>query len=177
MIKKCVTCDKLFSVPRSHIRKTLNSGTHCSNQCRRKRMIKKCIYCLSLFEVRFSETRIKYCSRKCYYQDKRVTKKHYLERTRLKQRNRIARIHNASGDFSLEYFKWLIRQLDGVCVMCNKKFLLSTLTIDHAIPITKGGKHDNANVQPLCKICNARKGNRATFYDPRVEKLYNSYIL
>ena len=36
------------------------------------------------------------------------------------------------------------------------------LEMDHIIPVSKGGRHDPENVQPLCKSCNCRKGNRTT---------------
>ncbi|MFA5376392.1 MAG: HNH endonuclease [Dehalococcoidia bacterium] len=44
------------------------------------------------------------------------------------------------------------------CVYCGKK--LKNLTMDHVIPISKGGGHTKENVVPACKSCNSRKRDR-----------------
>lgn len=171
--RKCIVCKKRFYTYLAAIKKTTNSGSHCSNDCRRKRIINKCQYCYDNFEVRVSEARLKFCSRNCYYQGRRVSRDHYLERTKVKRRNRVARIYEAMGDFSIDYFNWLCKQLKNECVLCKKRF--SKLTIDHMTALTKGGKHDNSNIQPLCGSCNAKKGNHFNFSDPRVKELYAIY--
>lgn len=43
----------------------------------------------------------------------------------------------------------------GKCVLCGVTD--KPLTIDHIIPISKGGTNDTRNLQPLCRSCNARK--------------------
>jgi 5-methylcytosine-specific restriction endonuclease McrA len=34
------------------------------------------------------------------------------------------------------------------------------LTMDHLIPLSKGGHHVKGNIVPACRSCNAKKGNR-----------------
>ena len=46
----------------------------------------------------------------------------------------------------------------GVCYHCEKKFKSSELTMDHLIPIARGGKSDKKNCVPSCKECNSKKG-------------------
>lgn len=53
---------------------------------------------------------------------------------------------------------WKNRVARGICHYCNKKFLPSELTMDHLIPIIRGGKSSRGNVVPACKECNSRKG-------------------
>lgn len=43
------------------------------------------------------------------------------------------------------------------CVECGAG---ENLSIDHIVPITKGGTSDLSNLQTMCVPCNARKGNR-----------------
>jgi hypothetical protein len=40
------------------------------------------------------------------------------------------------------------------------------LSIDHIIPVTKGGNSTDDNLQVLCLGCNARKGNRILMHEP-----------
>lgn len=46
----------------------------------------------------------------------------------------------------------------GICYHCEKKFKAEELTMDHLIPIARGGKSDKKNCVPSCKDCNTKKG-------------------
>ena len=43
------------------------------------------------------------------------------------------------------------------CVTCSAERFL---TIDHIVPVSKGGTDDEGNLQTLCSICNSKKGAR-----------------
>ncbi len=45
----------------------------------------------------------------------------------------------------------------GICHYCGKKFKSSELTMDHVLPISRGGKSTKGNIVPCCKDCNNRK--------------------
>lgn len=49
---------------------------------------------------------------------------------------------------------------DGICGICGNPLDISEFTMDHIIPISKGGGHLYANVHSAHKICNIRRGNR-----------------
>ena len=70
-----------------------------------------------------------------------------------------ARIRNAEKDGTVteRSLGILLDTWTGVCPRCNKE---AAPTIDHIVPITKGGKHSIDNLQLMCGPCNASKGNR-----------------
>lgn len=50
---------------------------------------------------------------------------------------------------------------DGfACTYCGNE---NTLTIDHILPVSRGGKSNFENCVAACKECNARKNNRTPF--------------
>jgi 5-methylcytosine-specific restriction endonuclease McrA len=44
------------------------------------------------------------------------------------------------------------------CVYCGEK---KHLTMDHIIPVSKGGFHIKGNIVPACRSCNSRKNNKS----------------
>jgi len=52
---------------------------------------------------------------------------------------------------------WLTRIQTGVCYYCNKEVGRANLTMDHIVPLSRGGKSRKGNIVPACKECNNRK--------------------
>jgi 5-methylcytosine-specific restriction endonuclease McrA len=52
---------------------------------------------------------------------------------------------------------WKRRCSAGVCHYCGGKVAPRELTMDHIVPIARGGKSTKGNVAPSCKGCNNRK--------------------
>lgn len=52
---------------------------------------------------------------------------------------------------------WKRKRSTGICYYCGRKFKPSELTMDHLIPITRGGKSVQGNLVPACKDCNNNK--------------------
>ena len=55
----------------------------------------------------------------------------------------------------------LVSLQGGVCVYCDQPFTDERPpTIDHVIPISRGGMNDDSNVVAACRSCNSSKGSR-----------------
>jgi 5-methylcytosine-specific restriction enzyme A len=52
---------------------------------------------------------------------------------------------------------WKRRCSTGQCYYCGKKVSPRSLTMDHIVPIIRGGKSAKGNVVPACKECNTKK--------------------
>jgi 5-methylcytosine-specific restriction endonuclease McrA len=52
---------------------------------------------------------------------------------------------------------WQTRLAQGKCHWCGGRFPAEELTMDHVIPLARGGKASRGNVVPACKECNSRK--------------------
>ncbi len=52
---------------------------------------------------------------------------------------------------------WLRRLNEGICYYCMRKVGRQQLTMDHVVPLSRGGKSKKGNVVPACKECNNKK--------------------
>ena len=52
---------------------------------------------------------------------------------------------------------WKRKCSEGRCYYCNKKLRPKELTMDHIVPIIRGGKSTKGNMVPSCKECNIKK--------------------
>jgi 5-methylcytosine-specific restriction endonuclease McrA len=52
---------------------------------------------------------------------------------------------------------WQNRLARGICHYCGGTFSPDELTMDHLVPVTRGGKSTPGNVVPACRGCNSRK--------------------
>lgn len=48
---------------------------------------------------------------------------------------------------------------EGVCYYCEQRFPAKTLTMDHIVPIARGGRSTKSNLVACCKECNTSKKN------------------
>ena len=52
---------------------------------------------------------------------------------------------------------WKNKVAEGACHYCGGRFDPADLTLDHIVPIARGGKSTKGNVVPSCKQCNSTK--------------------
>ena len=52
---------------------------------------------------------------------------------------------------------WQQKLAAGKCHYCGQSFSPEELTMDHVIPVVRGGKSTRGNVVPACAACNATK--------------------
>lgn len=128
-----------------------------------------CECCGELFYEQSFRKR-KYCSTECY---KKVANATSLDK-------RLRRITRALVDKDIS-LKKLFTKYDGVCALCGKKCNYNDCvtmedgtfvahgeypSIDHVVPLSKGGKHEWNNVQLAHLSCNSRKYNH-TYPSPK----------
>ena len=53
---------------------------------------------------------------------------------------------------------WWQRKIDrGICYYCGKPTKPADLTMDHIVPLARGGRSSKTNLVPACKDCNNKK--------------------
>ncbi len=52
---------------------------------------------------------------------------------------------------------WQQKVQEGICHYCGGKFKPEELTMDHIVPISRGGKSTKGNTVAACKTCNTNK--------------------
>ena len=63
------------------------------------------------------------------------------------------------------YWEWLLKELGNECQICHRVFSLIDLHVDHCRPLSRGGKNEWDNIQPVCRSCNSRKNARTFMSD------------
>ncbi len=52
---------------------------------------------------------------------------------------------------------WKRKRSSGICHYCKNSFTPKDITMDHVIPLSRGGKSQKFNLVPCCKECNTKK--------------------
>lgn len=118
----------------------------------------------------------KHCSRSCIEKERalsperiayiRANQKRSSAKMREWRRDNPARVSNhrvarrnreAAGALSESDWARALRAAQGRCAYCGCQ---TALTMDHVVPLSRGGTHTIGNVVPACGPCNYRKGRR-----------------
>jgi 5-methylcytosine-specific restriction endonuclease McrA len=105
---------------------------------------------------------------------KRQRDKSYCARPDVKERRseinaehkhvRRARENGNGGRFSAAQWRALKTMFANRCLRCGRSEPEIKLTPDHIVPLSKGGRNDIDNIQPLCLTCNMSKGTTTIDY-------------
>lgn len=123
--------------------------------------INECKECGCLF---LDNNSSKYCSSKC--RSRNIQRRHDKKRLERAKQNGLV-------DSSITLLK-LIKRDNGICYICGNKVNLEDYitkdnnvicgnyypSIDHIIPLSKGGTHSWSNIKLAHRICNSLKGDR-----------------
>lgn len=81
------------------------------------------------------------------------------EIARHNRRKRKARVRSAPiNDLTQDQWLDILNRFNGLCAYCGS--CPDNITMDHDIPISRGGSHTASNVVPACLKCNSSKGAR-----------------
>lgn len=65
---------------------------------------------------------------------------------------------------------WKRRCASGVCHYCGRQVGAKALTMDHLVPLIRGGRSNKGNLVPACKECNNQKKHKLAFeFEAEVE--------
>jgi 5-methylcytosine-specific restriction endonuclease McrA len=170
-LKNCKRCGVAFFARNK-------SATMCSQQCsdvhdkernrirswvtnRRKlkqnAKVRECWTCGVVFTaITRPDANLKCCSEKCYKKAERNYRKH-VRRERMSLPDGVYR-----GNVSLKH---VFKKYRGICQLCGckcemtKTYSPNQATVDHIVPLAKGGLHTQENVQLACQECNSDKSD------------------
>lgn len=67
--------------------------------------------------------------------------------------------HGVSGRRRKEAVRRLSKQYRWKCSYCGRDLYPQTATVDHVVPLSKGGTNDYENLRLSCARCNRDKGS------------------
>ncbi len=170
--KRCTKCGKRKTCSSFHVYRRASDGLqfHCK-ACRSKSMAvlykkqTKRILQRNRDYIRKNRSKVARYKR-AYYEAHRENYNRNLRAWRTKnwqhhyinhQAKRQALIRGATvSDFTLEDWIELLEACGYVCTYCGST---AKLTMDHVVPLSKGGNHTKGNIAPACQPCNSRKND------------------
>jgi len=79
-------------------------------------------------------------------------------------RRRERQIRGVTGNFTWDEWEETKAKFNHTCPSCGKSEPEIKLTVDHIVPLSKGGTNYIDNIQPLCGRCNSSKFNKVVIF-------------
>lgn len=92
---------------------------------------------------------------------RRLYRAAHQDQLKAHRQKRRAMLRGSNGSYTAGQWESLCAQHGHRCLCCKE---LKPLTVDHVIPLAKGGSNDISNLQPLCSPCNLSKGTKIIDY-------------
>ncbi len=79
--------------------------------------------------------------------------------------------------YSYEEKLKILEKTNGVCAHCGRKLENSSeMTVEHIMPLSKGGKDEEFNLIALCNDCNSKKSNDVYYVNEYYSYISSKYI-
>lgn len=154
--RTCAVCGTVFDPGRS-------DNNHCTLACRRaanaayqaalrvpKRYMVECAECGETFEACVSTAYL--CGQRCR------RNRHFRLNPGAKRQAEARRAGwRSTGRITARDWERTLRRYASRCAYCGAS---GKMTMDHVVPLSRGGTHTIGNVLPVCGPCNFRKGTR-----------------
>jgi 5-methylcytosine-specific restriction endonuclease McrA len=168
-LKVCGLCKQTFQPTNGKQKYCGTSKTGCSVKATRQRTHLWHLVNREYEKVWHREHYAKNADR--FRQEARLAYKAHPERYRQYLKRR-AILKGAKGNFTNAEWEQLKKIYELTCWMCGKKEPEIKLSIDHKIPLSKGGSNEIDNIQPLCRSCNSRKNTQILFASCPLNVIY-----
>lgn len=99
------------------------------------------------------------------YKDGRMSDPKYVVWLRNK---RNMQLKSSEGSHTFEEWQEVKSKFNNTCPCCAKSEPEIALSVDHIVPVSKGGTNYISNIQPLCRSCNSKKNNKTIVYQPLI---------
>ncbi|MDA8122262.1 MAG: HNH endonuclease signature motif containing protein [Deltaproteobacteria bacterium] len=87
-------------------------------------------------------------------------RKENSEKVKINNKNRHARKKGSGGKLSPDIASRLFAIQKGKCSVCKKSLKKTGFHLDHIVPLIRGGKNEDKNIQLTCPKCNTKKGGK-----------------
>jgi 5-methylcytosine-specific restriction endonuclease McrA len=102
----------------------------------------------------------KYGSDETHREQSRRWRSNNPDKVKMQRYKRWAAEHNPLvSTLTKEQWDSQLKFFNNKCAYCGNE--MTKVTLDHIIPLSKGGEHSVVNVVPCCPTCNFRKGTKS----------------